>query len=320
MKKSHLTALASAIALMGVVAAPALAQTAAPAQGGVHINRSIETLEKGQPIFGLFTGNFSLANARALARSNLDYIFIDMEHTPFSMETLHEFLVGMTDKEAIAKQGNTQMRTTPIVRLPANGRNDPEWMVKQILDIGAFGIIFPYVETPEQARRAVAAMRYPQPRGSNISEPAGVRGSSPGAASWYWGVPNYIQRADTWPLNRQGELMAVLQIESTTGVQNAEAIMTTPGVSAIFIGPADLSMNMGLPGNHPEVQAAISKVVELCKKHNVPCGITTNENDIEARLKQGFKMPTVGYWGDAGIAGGTERTLGIARKASGRND
>src|SRR5690606_17772346 len=146
------------------------------------------------------------------------------------MEKLQEFLLGMTDKAAIARQGNTQMRTTPIVRIPPNGRNDPEWMVKQILDVGAFGIMFPYVETAEQAQRAVAAMRYPQPRGSDIPEPAGVRGSSPGAAVWYWGVSDYMQRADVWPHNPRGDLMAVLQIESIKGVENAEAIMTTPGV------------------------------------------------------------------------------------------
>ena len=320
--KKCICAFVSAIALTAMHSPPAVAQN--PAQNSpstdVRLNRSIETLEKGAPLFGLFSGDFSLANARALARSGLDYVLIDMEHTAFDMETLQQFLLGMTDKQAVARQGHTQMRTTPIVRLPVNGRNDPEWMVKQVLDIGAFGIMFPYIESAAEARRAVTAMRYPQPRGSQISEPLGVRGSSPAVASWYWGVPGYTQRADTWPLNPRGELLAVMQIESIAGVENAEAIITTPGVGAVFVGPSDLSMNMGLPGSHPEVQAAIAKVVELCKKHNVPCGITTNASDVEARLKQGFRLPTVGYWGDAGIAGDTEQTLKIARKASGRTD
>ena len=307
-------------ALFSVLTMASLAVTPALAQDDVRLNRSIQTLENGDPVFGLFTGNFSLANARALARSNLDYILIDMEHTAHDMETLQEFLLVMTDKMAIVRQGNAQMRTTPIVRLPANGRNDPEWLVKQILDIGAFGIMFPYVETGEEALRAVKAMRYPQPRGSEIAEPTGHRGSSPGVASWYWGAMDYVQRADTWPLNARGELLAVMQIESVAGVQNAEDIITTPGVGAIFVGPADLSMSMGLPGNHPEVQAAIDSVVELCKKHDVPCGITTNANDIRARLDQGFLMPTVGYWGDAGISGSTEANLRTAREHAGRTD
>ena len=314
MKKKCLTALFSVLTVAGLAATPAMAQD------DVHLNRSIQTLENGDPVFGLFTGNFSLANARALARSNLDYILIDMEHTAWSMETLQEFLLGMTDKMAVARQGHGQMRTTPIVRLPANGRNDPEWMVKQILDIGAFGIMFPYVESGEEALRAVKAMRYPQPRGSDIAEPAGVRGASPGVASWYWGAMDYVQRADTWPLNPRGDLLAVMQIESVKGVENAEDIITTPGVGAVFVGPADLSMSMGLPTSHQEVQDAIASVVELCKKHDVPCGITTNPRDIRDRLDQGFLFPTVGYWGDAGISGSTAENLSIAREHAGRDD
>lgn len=316
MKKQCLSALFTVLTVAGM----ALAPMAATAQSDVRLNRTIETLDKGDPVFGLFTADFSLANARGLARSNLDYILIDMEHTPFNMDTLHVLLLGLTDKAAIVNQGNNQMRTTPIVRLAANGRNDPEWMVKQILDVGAFGIMFPYVESGDEALRAVRAMRYPQPRGSAYTEPAGVRGSSPGVAAWYWGVPDYIQRADTWPLNPRGELLAIMQIESAEGVRNAEDIITTPGVGAIFVGPADLAMSMGLPGSSPEVQGAIDDVLALCLKHDVPCGITTNANDIERRLEQGFRFPTVGYWGDQGIAPNTAQTLEIARRASGRTD
>ncbi|MEX1196689.1 MAG: aldolase/citrate lyase family protein [Pseudohongiellaceae bacterium] len=312
MTKRLLTALFAATALLPAVSL---------AQDFQHLNKSIETLENDEPVFGLFTGNFSLANARALATSGLDYILIDMEHTAHDMETLQEFLLGMTDKAAVAEQGHTQMATTPIVRLPANGRNDPEWLVKQILDIGAFGIMFPYVETGDEAERAVKAMRYPQPRGSEIAEPTGVRGASPGVASWYWGAPDYVQRADTWPLNPNGDLLAVMQIESVAGVENAEDIITTPGVGAIFIGPADLSMSMGLPfqTGHPDVQAAIDDVLALCLEHGVPCGITTNAGDIAERIDQGFMFPTVGYWGDAGISGATAETLDIARDAAGRD-
>jgi 4-hydroxy-2-oxoheptanedioate aldolase len=306
---------AVALALGVAAAAEASAQDSQP-----RLNRTIETLAAGQPVFGLFTGNFSLANARALSRSGLDYILIDMEHAPLDFETLNMFLLGMTDKAAIAREGHAQMATTPIVRIPVNGRNDPEWVVKQVLDMGVFGIMFPYIETRQQAERAVRAMRYPQPRGSQYFEPAGVRGSSPSIATWYWGVSDYSRRADLWPLNPQGELLAVLQIESAEGVRNAEAIVTTPGVGAIFIGPADLALSMGVPGSSAEVQGAIDSVLALCLRHNVPCGITTNAGDVARRLQQGFRFPTVGYWGDAGIAGGTAEALRIAREAAGRND
>lgn len=294
--------------------------TAAAGQEQVRLNRTIETLEKGQPVFGIFSGNFSLANARALARSGLDYVFIDMEHAPFNLETLQVFLLGMTDKAAVARQGNAQMATTPIVRIPVNGRNDPEWIVKQVLDMGVFGIMFPYIENRAEAERAVRAMRYPQARGSQYFEPRGQRGSSPGIATWYWGVSDYSRRADVWPHNPAGELLAVLQIESAEGVRNAEAIVTTPGVGAIFIGPADLALSMGLPGSSPEVQGAIDSVLALCIRHNVPCGITTGAGDVARRLQQGFRFPTVGYWGDAGIGGGVAEALRVAREAAGRND
>ncbi len=313
--------LLSLLVIIALGTAPAAsAQIGTPASGDVRLNRSIQTLEQGGSVFGLFTANLSLSNAQALSRSGLDYILIDMEHSPFDMETLRTFLLGLTDRQAIAEQGHTQMRTTPIVRLPANGRNDPQWMVKQILDMGAFGVMFPYVETREQAMRAVQSMRYPQPQGSAIMEPLGQRGSSPAISSWYWGVSDYVQRADVWPHNPRGELLAVLQIESAEGVRNAEAIVSTPGVGAIFVGPADLAMSMGLPGNDPQVQAAIDSVLALCLQYDVPCGITTSASNVAARLEQGFRFPTVGYWGDAGISGGTAEALEIARQAAGRVD
>jgi 4-hydroxy-2-oxoheptanedioate aldolase len=77
---------------------------------------------------------------------------------------------------------------------------------------------------------------------------------------------------------------------------------------------------MGLPGNSPEVQGAIDSVLALCLRHNVPCGITTNASDVARRLAQGFRFPTVGYWGDAGIGGGVAEALRVAREAAGRND
>jgi len=163
-------------------------------------------------------------------------------------------------------------------------------------------------------------MRYPQPRGSTIPTPTGVRGSSPAVATWYWGVPGYTQRADVWPLNPKGELLAVIQIESLKGVENAEAIITTPGVGFVFVGPSDLSMNMGLPGTHPEVQAAIAKVLDLCKKHKMPCGTLSSSTDAEAKVRAGWRASTVGYWGDAGIGGDVEKALNLARAAAGRKD
>jgi len=299
--------------------APATAQAQAAAQQDVRMNRTIETLEAGYPVFGLFTENLSMANARALAGSGLDFLFIDMEHSPFDMETLRIFLLGMQDVRTVAQQGHPQMRVTPIVRVPMNGREPMQWALKQVLDMGAFGIMVPFIDTREEALAVIQAMRYPQSQGSEIMEPLGQRGSSPGIATWLWGVPDYRARADTWPLNPRGDLVAVLQIESPLGVENIEEIITVPGVGAIFIGPADLALQYGLPGNHPDVVAGIDRVLAACLAHDVPCGITTSAGNVEARLEQGFRFVTVGYWGDAGIGAGTSEALGIARRASGRD-
>lgn len=290
----------------------------AAGQTDVRMNRTVETLEAGHPVFGLFTENLSLANARALATSQLDFLFIDMEHSPFDMEKLRIFLLGMQDVRSVAAQGHPQMRVTPIVRVPMNGREPMQWAIKQVLDMGAFGIMVPFVDTRDEALAVIQAMRYPQPRGSSIAEPLGQRGSSPGIASWLWGVPDYRARADTWPLNPRGDLLAVLQIESPLGVENIDEIITVPGVGAIFIGPADLALQYGLPGSHPEVVGAIDRVLAACLRHGVPCGITTNANNVEARLAQGFRFVTVGYWGDAGIGAGTATALDLARRSSGR--
>jgi len=291
-------------------------------QDYLHLNRTIETLSEGKPVFGVFTGDFSLANARALARSDLDYIFIDMEHTPIDVETLQTFLIGMTDKEAVASNGHAQMQVTPLVRIPMNGREQLQWQVKQVLDAGAFGVVFPYVETREQAENAIRAMRYPQARGDAAMKPEGLRGLSPGIPSWFWGARDYVQRADVWPLDEKGDLLAVIQIESKLGVDNIEEIAAVPGIGAIFIGPADLSMSMGLPfqTNHPEMQAAMNKVLGVCKKRNIPCGLTTNSRTVAGYLEQGYSFVTVGYWNDAGISGEPDRALNIAREAAGRDD
>lgn len=294
--------------------------TGAAADESARLNRTIETLEADAPVFGIFTGNFSLANARGLARSELDFIFIDMEHSAVDMEALQVFLLGMTDKARMLDKGNAQMDVTPLVRIPMSGGENLQWMVKQVLDMGAFGIVFPYVETREQAELSVRAMRYPQVRGDDAIEPTGLRGASPGIAAWFWGTRDYMQRADVWPLDPAGELLAVIQIESRTAVENIEEIAAVPGVGAIFIGPSDLSISYGVPGqrDHPDVAAALDRVLAACKTNDVPCGLTTNADSVEDYLDEGYTFVTVGYWDDAGISTRPGTALEVAREAAGR--
>ena len=307
-----------------LIAAVSLLLTVGLAQAadGDRLNRTIEILEKEDPVFGIFTADFSLTNARALATSGLDFIFIDMEHSPMDFETLRVFLLGMTDKAAIARTGSTQMATTPLVRIPSYGSVNPQAMVKQALDAGAYGIVFPFIETREQAQLAIQSMRYPAQQGDPQPEPIGLRGASPAIPAWLWGTRDYMARADLFPLDPSGELLAVLQIESKAGVENIDEIASLPGVGAIFLGPSDLSLSYGLAGqnDHPTLIAAIQKVLDACARHNVPCGRTSNAASVARHLEEGHSFLTIGYWNDAGISTGPGEGLKAAHQASGRSE
>jgi 4-hydroxy-2-oxoheptanedioate aldolase len=286
-------------------------------QPGVRLNRTIELLSEAKPTFGIFSHDRSLENARSLARSGLDFVFIDMEHGPFDVETLRVFLLGMTDKQRILAKGNLQMDVTPIVRIPPNGRDVATFVAKQVLDVGAMGVVFPYVNTAAEAELAVRSMRYPQRRGVADASPIGIRGSGAGVATWFWGVSNYQELADLWPLDPKGELMAVIQIETEEAVRNVDAILAVPGVSAVFIGPSDLTLSLGYPSGAPEIEAAIQVVLKAAKARKMPIGITTGTDSVERRIKEGFNFVTVNF-GDGGITPATARTLEIGRKAGGR--
>lgn len=284
-----------------------------------HLNKLIDLFEADQPAFGLLSFDYSLENARAMATSGLDYVLIEMEHAPFDIERLRTFLLGMTDKRVIMEKGNLQPNVMPLVRIPAPGGSDEMVaQVKQALDVGVFGIMFPSINNRAEAEMAVRAMRYPQLLGADDYEPRGLRGRNPSNAQWYWGVRDYHARADVWPLDRQGELLAVMFVESPEGVANIDEIITTPGVSGIFIGPSDLSTSMGYASPAaPEVEAAIQRVLSACLEYDVPCAITTNANSVEQRVQQGFRFVTVGA--DGGLSANASEALRRGRTAAGRD-
>ena len=278
----------------------------------VRLNRSIELLDSGSVALGLLAFDYSLNNARSLARSDLDFVIIDMEHAPFDVERLREYLLGMTDKRAIFEKGNLQPSVTPIVRIPATAGTEVITQVKQVLDVGVFGVMFPSVDNREQAEIAIKAMRYPQLANAEDFEPRGRRGRNPANAIWYWGISDYHQKADVWPLDDAGELLAIIQIETPEGVENIDAILSVPGVGALFIGPADLSGAMGYANaSAPEVEAAIQSVLTACLTHDVACAITTSPDNVEQRLTEGFTMVTVGT--DSGLSARAAETLSKAK-------
>jgi 4-hydroxy-2-oxoheptanedioate aldolase len=283
-------------------------------QQNVRLNRAIDRLAQGKAVIGNINGDFSLDQARTLATSGLDFIILEMEHQPFDVERLQMFLLGTTDKAGILKKGNLQPNVTPLVRIPQYGRENLAFMVKQVLDVGVMGIMFPAIDDKEQALNAVRSARYPQVKGAADTEPIGQRGSSPGNAVWFWGLtsPEYHQRADVWPLDPRGEILLLLQIETADGVKNINDIISVPGIGVVFIGPNDLSLSLGVPQGAPEHEAAIQTVLKACLARNVPCAITTSANTVQQRLKEGFKMVTIGGGISAGIEDGLKAGRALA--------
>lgn len=285
--------------------------------GEPRLNKAIELLENDEAAFGILSFDYSLSNARSLARSGLDFIIIDMEHAPFDVERLRQFLLGMTDKRSILEKGNLQPNVVPFVRIPATGSEDVLAQAKQVLDVGAFGVMYPSVSNRAEAEMAVRATRYPQLNGADDYEPAGLRGRNPSNAVWYWGIRDYHPRADVWPLDPRGELLAIIQIENVAGVENIDEIISVPGVGVIFIGPSDLSGSMGYSSPAaPEVEAAIQTVLQACLDNDVACAITTSQGSVQQRIEQGFRFVTVGL--DGGLSTSTAEALRRGRSAAGR--
>ncbi len=294
-----------------------LVGTASAQQDPPRLNKAIELLEDDQAVFGLLSFDYSLNNARSLANSGLDFIIIDMEHAPFDVERLRQFLLGMTDKRKILEKGSLQPDVVPLVRIPATGGEDVMSQAKQVLDVGAFGVMYPSVSTRAQAEKSVGATRYPQLNGAEDFEPVGLRGRNPSNAVWYWGIRDYHPRADVWPLDPNGELLAIIQIETPEGVENIDEIIAVPGIGVIFIGPSDLSTSMGYASPAaPEVEAAIQRVLRACLDNDVPCAITTGQGSVQQRIEQGFRFVTVGL--DGGLSARTSEALRRGRAAADR--
>ena len=264
------------------------------AQEVMHLNPVIEKLAAGKPFIGFQTGNLSAENARTMARADADYVYVDMEHTPMDLPALNQFAIGMVDKATALKKGNPQPNMALFARFAPYGREGAQWIAKQALDAGLMGVIFNGIDTPEQALLAVQNMRYPQKRTSKYQTPPGLRGYGPAAAAWVWGISTqeYERRADVWPLNPDGDLLAIMMIESTEGIRNADAIAAVPGVGAIFIGAgSDLRQALGVEENAPEVEQARQTILRACLARNVACGLTeTSAPGIARRLAEGWKM------------------------------
>jgi len=195
--------------------------------------------------FGLWCSLGSAVTVELCAGAGFDWLLLDMEHAPNELRDIYAQL-----------QAAAAYPVSCVVRPDAN---DPV-KIKRLLDIGARSLLIPFVETAEEAARAVAATRYP---------PNGIRGLTMNSRANRFGrMPTYIAECES-------QIRVVVQIETRKGLENLEAIAKTPGLSGVFIGPSDLSAALGFAGNsnQPEVRAAIDEAAAALARLGTPWGI-----------------------------------------------
>lgn len=271
-----------------------------------RLNGVIRALEQGQPAFAAFCQAETEA-ALAMSTARYDGIVFEMEHNPWDVRALRDGLQYMLNRRQIAQSASLAPAVTPMVRIPPNGSEKNQWLAKQALDLGAYGVVWPHVSTADEAYNAVASCRYPRLKTPPLHEPQGLRGDGPTAAARYWGLTQqeYYAKADVWPLNPAGEIFVILMIEDTAGIANLpEMLRRVAGIGAVLIGEGDLSQELGHPRQyeHPAVLAAMAEVVRICKENKVPVGHPHVDAANAGRiLEEGYRFlmaaPTRSYAG-----------------------
>ena len=282
-----------------------------------RLNGVIAALEQGKPAFVSFCAA-EIGVAQAMNTASYDGVVFEMEHRPYDIRALRDCLQYMLDRRQILQRGTLAPAVTPFVRIPPNGGEASQWVAKQVLDQGVYGIVWPHVSTVDEARNAVTACRYPRPRSAQYFEPAGQRGDAPAAAARYWGLSQqeYYARADVWPLNPQGEILVAIMCEEVRAIKNLPKMLEeVAGIGVVIIGEGDLSQDLGFPRqyDHPTVAAAMDEIFAICKQYNVPCGHPhVDTKNVEALLEKGFRylMPAPVY---------SYAALELGRKACGRS-
>jgi len=232
----------------------------------IQENRTKRKLNAGQPAYGVISTSDDPQLAELFGLAGFDFYMLDAEH-------------GLLDPAQVVNviRACERVNMTPLVRI---GPKDPK-LVLQYLDAGMMGVMMPGLETLDEIRMLVNAVKYP---------PVGKRGMGLTRASGYIATGNeavnYINFSNE-------EIMVIPQFEDAALIDHFEEMISQPGVDAVVIGPRDLSLNMGFPdgADHPEVQQMIDKVVAVCKKCGVAAGITAGSRaDAAKQVARGATM------------------------------
>lgn len=324
------------VCLLSVVAVSALAMGATGASAQSRLNPVIGLLEARQPVFGLYAPANRRARpgttapsadsvksadqlaAEAVAYRKSDYIFDGTMEGNFDagFASFTGFAAGVS-KARTALGASAPVLAAPLFVKTPGIAADPALARERIgkqLNLGVSGVVFVDVETADELRTGIAAMRF----ASN----GGTRSDAVGDAPARWGLSaaEYRQRADLWPLSRHGELMNFAIVESKTGLANIREIAAVPGIGVLFPGAGTLRgvfTNTDASGQRVfdavAWEAAIQQVLAACKEFSVPCGYPATDADIEMRMKQGFSVFVIG-WGTPGF-----KAVDLGRAASGRD-
>jgi 4-hydroxy-2-oxoheptanedioate aldolase len=271
-----------------------------------RLNGVIRVLESGGTAITAFSTT-DVEAALAYSASAYDGIVFEMEHGPYDNRALRDALQYMLNRRQLVQGETLTPAVTPLVRIPPNGGERNQWIAKQVLDSGVYGVVWPHVSTVEDAYNAVAACRYPRPKEAPHYEPEGQRGDAPAAAARYWGLTQqeYYTRADVWPLNPTGEVLVIIMCEEVRAIDELPRMLKeVPGIGVVLIGEGDLSQNLGYPRQyeHPVVAAAMGDILRICQEQGVPCGHPHVDPGNAARLVEaGYRFlmaaPTRSYAG-----------------------
>lgn len=210
----------------------------------------VNLIADGQAVFGIFSGPTTREQGALMGQNReLDFVFYSLESGPFDIMSTKVYMEGIAEGSGSEPPHPLVLRIPPI----RDGVEAARAHVAEALDAGVAAIVFPHVESADEAAAAVAAMG-----------------------------------DDHWPGNPSGSLFSILIIEDRSGVERADEIVATEGVSVVFPGPGDLRRSY--EGDMEAVEAAIQTVLAACQRHDVPCGITAGVDDVAERIEQGFRM------------------------------
>jgi 4-hydroxy-2-oxoheptanedioate aldolase len=291
------------LGLMLVAISAALAQGSAPKPN--RINRAIELLQQGQPVY--YTGSHSGTSGTfdqgvKDAQTFADYISYDMEHAPFDVKGLAEYMRGLAEGGPTKSGHRTP---TVIVNVPVTGIDEASvransWMFAQVLATGVHGILLCHADSPAAVRAFIEAVRFPihkQSVDQGLNEGRrGVHGVPTAAAIWGVAQAQYLDKADPWPLNPQGELLLGVKLEDKYALANADEILKIPGVAFAEWGPGDMALSLGVrsPGQaavkDPKMQQARSRILAACKANKKFFLNTFQPDDVIDMIKEGVMI------------------------------